>query len=65
MSNRMKIRKHKTKEEDTEINKEVKEVKEVKEAKHSAKFLKNKREKGTMSSNFSGKSSKEFSRKKV
>jgi hypothetical protein len=59
MSNRMKIKKPKIKEEETDKNKEVKE------AKHGAKFLKNKREKGTTTSNFSGKSSKEFSRKKT
>jgi hypothetical protein len=53
------MKKHKTKEEDTEKSKEVKE------AKHSAKFLKNKREKGTIATNFAGKSSKEFSRKKT
>ena len=59
MSNKFKMKKHKTKEEDTEKSKEVKE------AKHSAKFLKNKREKGTIATNFAGKSSKEFSRKKT
>ena len=59
MSNKFKIRKHKTKEEDVEKSKEVKE------AKHGAKFMKNKREKGTSVSNFAGKSSKEFSRKKT
>ena len=59
MSNRMKIRKHKTKEE------EVEKSKDKKESKHGAQFLKNKRERGTISSNFSGKSSKDFSRKKT
>jgi len=59
MSNRMKIRKHKTKEEETEKSKDLKETK------YGASFLKNKREKGTISTNFSGKSSKEFSRKKT
>ncbi len=59
MSNRMKLKKHKTKEEDTEKSKDVKE------AKYGADFLKNKREKGTTSTNFSGKSSKDFSRKKT
>ncbi len=59
MSNSFKIKKHKIKEENTEKSKDIKE------AKHSAKFLKNKREKGTISSNFAGKSSKEFSRKKT
>ncbi len=59
MSNSFKIKKQKIKEVDKEKSKEVKE------AKHSAKFLKNKREKGTTASNFSGKSSKEFSRKKT
>jgi hypothetical protein len=55
----MKIKKHKTKEKDLEKSKEIGE------SKNSAKFLKNKREKGTIASNFSGKSSKEFSRKKT
>ena len=59
MSNRLKIRKRKTKEEDTEKSKEIKE------AKYGAEFLKNKREKGISTSNFSGKSSKDFSRKKT
>ncbi len=59
MSNRLKIRKQKTKDEETDTSKDLKE------AKYSAKFLKNKREKGTTSTNFSGKSSKEFSRKKT
>ncbi|MDC0558951.1 hypothetical protein OAO42_00915 [Candidatus Izimaplasma bacterium] len=59
MSNSFKIKKKKTKEEDIEKSKEVKDVK------HGADFLKNKREKGTMVSNFAGKSSKEFSRKKT
>jgi len=58
MSNRFKIKKHKTKEE-PEANKDLKE------AKHGAKFMKNKQEKGTTATNFSGKSSKEFSRKKT
>ena len=59
MSNRMKIKKHKTKEEDLEKSKDIKEPK------YGAKFFKNKQEKGTISSNFSGKSSKDFSRKKT
>ena len=59
MSNSMKIRKHKTKEVDPE------KTKEIKEAKYGAKFLNNKREKGTTATNFAGKSSKEFSRKKT
>lgn len=59
MSNRFKMKKHKTKEEET------KKSKDVKEAKHGAKFLKNTREKGTIASNFAGKTSKEFSRKKT
>jgi hypothetical protein len=59
MSNSFKIKKAKTKEIDTEKNKDIKD------AKHGAKFLNNKREKGTTASNFSGKSSKDFSRKKV
>ena len=59
MSNSFKIKKHNTKEIDAEKNKDIKEPK------HSAKFLKNKQEKGTIARNFSGKSSKEFSRKKT
>ncbi|KFZ25767.1 MAG: hypothetical protein KQ78_02021 [Candidatus Izimaplasma bacterium HR2] len=59
MSNKFKMKKHKIKEEDTEKSKEIKE------AKHGAEFLKNKREKGTAVSNFAGKSSKDFSRKKT
>ena len=59
MSNKFKMKKHKSKEKDTEKSKEVTE------AKHGAKFLKNKQEKGTIASNFAGKSSKEFSRKKT
>ena len=59
MSNSFKIKKTKVKEENSD------KTKELKEAKHGAKFLKNTREKGTISSNFSGKSSKEFSRKKT
>ena len=59
MSNKLRIKKHKAKEIDTEKSKEIEEPK------HGAKFLKNKREKGTSVSNFSGKSSKDFSRKKT
>ena len=59
MSNSFKLKKPKVKEEDTEKSKELKE------AKHGAKFMKNKQEKGTIASNFAGKSSKEFSRKKT
>lgn len=59
MSNRFKLKKSKIKEEETEKNKEAKEPK------HSAKFMKNKQEKGTIASGFKGKSSKEFSRKKT
>jgi hypothetical protein len=59
MSNSFKLKKNKIKEEDVEKSKEVAETK------HNAKFMKNKREKGTTTSNFSGKSSKEFSRKKT
>ena len=58
MSNSFKIKKPKTKEIDAEKSKDIAE------AKHGAKFLKNKREKGTISSNFAGKGSKDFSRKK-
>ncbi len=59
MSNRFKIKKSKTKEVNTDKSTDIKEPK------HSAKFLTNKREKGTKTSNFSGKTSKEFSRKKT
>lgn len=59
MSNSFKLKKTKIKEEDIEKSKETTE------AKHGAKFLKNKREKGTTASNFSGKSNKDFSRKKT
>ena len=59
MSNSFKIKKHSTKEIDAVKSKDIKEPK------HSAKFLKNKQEKGTIARNFSGKSSKEFSRKKT
>ena len=59
MSNRFKLKKQKTKEETTDKSNEIKEEK------HGAKFLKNKREKGTIASNFEGKTSKEFSRKKT
>ena len=59
MSNSFKLKKKKTNEE--KVEKSI----EASEAKHGAKFLKNKREKGTTASNFSGKSSKEFSRKKT
>jgi hypothetical protein len=59
MSNSFKLKKSKVKEV------EVESEKEVKEAKHGAKFQKNSREKGTITSNFAGKSSKEFSRKKT
>lgn len=59
MSNSMKIKRHKIKEKVSEKSKDVEETK------HGAKFLKNKREKGTTTINFSGKSSKDFSRKKT
>jgi hypothetical protein len=59
MSNRFKLKKSKVKEEETEKSKETKD------SKHGAKFMKNKQEKGTIASNFAGKSSKEFSRKKT
>lgn len=62
MSNSFKLKKSKVKVEETEKSKENKENSE---AKHSAKFMKNKREKGTTASNFAGKSSKDFSRKKT
>jgi len=54
----MKIKKHHTKELNTE-------KKDLKEPKYGAEFLKNQREKGTITSNFSGKSTKEYSRKKT
>jgi hypothetical protein len=59
MSNRIKMKKNKTK-----VNDEDK-TKEIKEPKHGSKFASNKREKGTNPSNFSGGSSKEFARKKT
>lgn len=59
MSNRFKLKKQKVKEEDTEKNNDVKD------SKHGAKFMKNPQEKGTKASNFAGKTSKEFSRKKT
>lgn len=58
MSNNFKLKK-KSK------DKSVEKSKEIKEAKHGAGFMKNKREKGTIATNFSGKSTKEFSRKKT
>ncbi|MCK5761299.1 MAG: hypothetical protein KAH16_00220 [Candidatus Izimaplasma sp.] len=58
MSNSLKIKKHKSKEE-------IEKKRDSKEVKHGAEFLKNKREKGTITRNFTGKSSKEFSRKKT
>lgn len=57
MSNKIKIKKHKEKEETKE--------KVIRDSKHGTSFMKSKREKGTITSNFSGKSSKEFSRKKT
>jgi|GEM_PF-4830362 len=59
MSNRLKIKKHKAKEKDTEKNSDLHD------SKHGAQFLKGKKEKGTIASNYSGKSSKEFARKKT
>ncbi len=59
MSNSFKLKKTKVKEEETEKSNELKE------AKHGAKFMKNKKEKGTIANGFAGKSSKEFSRKKT
>ena len=59
MSNSFKIKKPKIKAKDAD------KTKDIKEAKHGAKFMKNSREKGTISSNFSGKGSKDFSRKKT
>ena len=58
MSNRIKIKKHKVKTKDPERNTEIPETKANKG------FMKSKREKGTIT-NFSGKSAKEYSRKKV
>jgi len=59
MSNRFKLKKTKEKVEETDNHKELKE------SKHGAKFMKNKQEKGTITSNFTGKSSKEYSKKKI
>ena len=59
MSNRIKITKHK------DPDKVVEKKNEQKETKHAGKFLKEKQEKGTTRSNFSGKSTKEYSRKKT
>lgn len=61
MSNSFKLKKGKSKKEDVEEKKQ----KEPTESKYGAKFMKGKREKGTISNGFSGKSSKEFSRKKT
>ena len=55
MSNSFKIKKPKVKEENTE----------VKNPKHGAGFKKGSREKGTIQRNISGKSTKDFSRKKT
>lgn len=55
MSNSFKIKKKTVKEETTE----------VKDSKPGASFLKNKREKGTIQRNVTGKSTKDFSRKKT
>ncbi len=59
MSNRMKLNKKKQKDVETE------KTASAKESKYGAKFMKGSREKGTITTNFSGKSSKEFSRKKT
>ena len=59
MSNSFKVKKQKSKKEDD------KKQKEPTESKYGAKFMKGKKEKGTISGGFSGKSSKEFSRKKT
>ena len=59
MSNSLKIRKKRSKEVESDKSKSPKE------SKYGAKFMKGNREKGTIASNFSGKSSKEFSRKKT
>lgn len=59
MSNSLKIKKKKSKDLDQD------KVKSTKDSKYGAKFMKGNREKGTITSNFSGKSSKEFSRKKT
>lgn len=55
MSNSFKIKKPKTKEETVE----------VKDSKHGASFMKNKREKGTIQRTGSGKTNKDYSRKKT
>lgn len=57
MSKSFKIKKKKPKDEQAS--------KTPKEAKYSAKFMRGSHEKGTINSGFSGKSSKEFSRKKT
>lgn len=59
MSNSFKLKKNKVKHIDAEKSKETSE------ATNSSKFLKNRREKGTLTSNFAGKPSKDFSRKKT
>lgn len=59
MSNSLKIKSKKAKAVESD------KTKTSKEPKHGAKFMKGNREKGTISSNFSGKSSKEYSRKKT
>lgn len=59
MSNSLRIKKKKPK------DKEAKKTTELPVSKYGAKFMQNKREKGTIATNFSGKSSKSFSRKKT
>ena len=56
MSNSLRIKKPKKKEKKTT---------ELPEAKYGAKFMQNSREKGTITRNFAGKSTKSFSRKKT
>ncbi|MGS0972461.1 MAG: hypothetical protein ACVCEJ_04335 [Candidatus Izemoplasmataceae bacterium] len=59
MSNRIKIKKPKSKES------EIQHKADHKESKKAGKFLKAKQEKGTQKSSFSGKATKEYSRKKT
>lgn len=58
MSNRIKIKKQKNKDEEFVKTKK-------KDQKNAGSFLKAKQEKGTQKSSFSGKTTKEYSRKKT
>ena len=59
MSNRMKIKKHSAKVGNTDKKEDTSKTK------YDAKFFNNKREKGTIASNFSKNTSKDFSKKKT